>query len=316
MVSSATTRAGRPLRMQAARGEVLTVADGDDATLEIISPRHGVRPVGGRRTLLPATLHINTVDVAAELLASGRYHTLVVPLGTLKWITVALGDRGVSPASFGLRAIGTTGYPVTRHARRWIEPLWHAPLFDNWSMSELRGYAHPCRGCGYGHWHGAPTWFELQNTTRNVGELIATMLLPHGERMPLIRYRTGDLMERGPLCARTGTRGLRFRGRLASSLPGRVLSRDLLEVTEATPDIAMEPHPVEVLGIQRPCDIGVPKARIRGDTIEVELRYDPARFAARAREVEVAIRAACLRRTEIALMAPGTLDFRREARKL
>lgn len=331
IVSSATTRAGRPLRVQLSAAEVAAVSGagvaalpGDEATLQIVSPRHGVRPSEGARTILPATLHRNTVDVVAELLASGRYRTLVAPLSTLKWITVALVDAGVSCGAFGLQAIGTNGYPVTRHARRWLEPLWRAPLFDNWSMSELRGYAHPCSGCGFGHWVGAPTWFELieprgvgpRGARATIGELVATMLLPHGERMPLIRYRTGDLMERGPPCARSGTRGLRFRGRTSTSIAGAVLSRDLLEVTEATPDVAMEPHPAEVLGLVRRCDIGVPKARVVDGRIEVELRWDPARYAERASEVRALLATACLRPTEIVLHPPGALDFTREARKL
>ncbi len=320
IVSSATTRAGRPLRVQLSAGEVAAAEGapalpGEEATLQIVSPRHGVRPAAGPRTILPATLHRNTVDVVAELLASGRYRSLVAPLSTLKWITVALGEAGVSCGSFGLQAIGTNGYAVTRHARRWLEPLWRAPLFDNWSMSELRGYAHPCGACGFSHWVGAPVWFEALGTGP-VRELVATMILPHGERMPLIRYRTGDLMERGPVCARTGTRGLRFRGRISTSIPGAVLSRDLLEVTEATPDVAMEPHPAEVLGLVGPSDIGVPKARVAGGRVEVELRWDPARYPERAAEVRAAIEGACLRPTEIVLRRPGSLDFVREARKL
>lgn len=346
IVSSATTRDGRPLRVLLSLAELAPDGeppDGDAVhheqearTLQIVSPRHGSRPPGGARTILPATLHRNLVDVTHDLLRGGRFHTLVAPLSTLKWLTVGLERDGVSPATLGVRLVGTTGYPLTRHTRAWLEPAWRASLVDNWSMSELRGHAHPCSACGFAHWLGAPVWWELVDplagapvrpATGALGELVATTLLPHGARMPLLRYRTGDIVEVGPACPAApapGARGMRFRGRLSSSLLDTsrksarplLLSRDLLEVTEALPDVAFEPHPAERLALVPPSDLGVPKARVHEGRLVVELRYDPARFPARAREVRQVLAATCLGDVEIELLPPGQLDFTREARKL
>lgn len=345
VVSSATTREGRPLRVLLARDDVAfgDERDGPHAhdeqearTLEIVSPRHGARPPGGARTILPAALHRNLVDVTHDLLQSGRFHTLVAPLSTLKWLTVGLERDGVSPATLGVTLVGATGYPVTRHTRSWLEKAWRASLVDNWSMSELRGHAYPCPSCSFAHWLGAPVWWELVDpisgrplraTTGVLGELVATTLLPHGARMPLLRYRTGDVVELGPACPAApspGARGMRFRGRMSSSLVDsvrgkarhRLLSRDLLEVTEALPDVAFEPHPAERLGLVPPSDLGVPKARVHEGRLVAELRYDPARFPERAREVKAALAGACLGDVDIELVPPGQLDFTREARKL
>lgn len=346
IVSSATTRQGRPLRVLTSPDEQVaapppSAAAGAPRSLYLYSPRHGVPVPDGRRVFMPATLHPNTVDVLDDLLRSsgpGGFGFLVGPLSALKWLSVALAERGIAPAGYRLRGIGTTGHALTAHARRWLEPLWRAPFFDNFSLSELRGYAHPCSTCGYSHWHGSPVHFELidpllfKPTKGPVGELVATTLVPSVLRMPLIRYRTGDLVELGPACPRSGSRGIRPRGRIAqswlrASTSGTeyvVLSRDLQEAAEAQPDVALEPHPAEVLGRVPPSDIGVPRARIEAGErrVRVELRYDPARHPERAREVELALGTALFGPEgrggwpKIELGRPGTVDIRSESLKL
>jgi hypothetical protein len=336
VVSSATTRKGRPLRIQLAEDDVLAPRGAPDPvelrTLEIVSPRHGLRPPGGARTLVMAALHPNTVDVTADLLASRAFDTVVAPLSTLKWITAALPPATLR--SFGVEVLGATGYPVTAHTRAVVEGAWRAIVLDNWSMSELRGHAHPC-ACGFAHWVGAPVWCELVDplTTKSVaartgalGELVVTTVLPHGARMPLVRYRSGDIVEVGPVCRRTGSRGVRFRGRVSTSLLAihrgrtlyRALSRDLLEVAEAHDDVAFEPHPAERLGLVSSASfrIGVPKVKVVDGFVAAEVVFDPRHDAARARNVTRALRRACAKDVAIELLPPATLDFTREARKL
>lgn len=347
IVSSATTRQGRPLRILTSPDEVMPsppVHAGNTSlprSLYLYSPRHGVPTPDGRRVFMPVTLHPNTVDVLDDLLSSAeptRFSFLVGPLSALKWLSVALVERGIAPASYRLRGIGTTGHALTAHARKWMEPLWRAPFFDNFSLSELRGYAHPCSSCGYCHWHGAPVHFELidpillKPAKGALGELVATTLVPSVLRMPLVRYRTGDLVEAGPVCTRTETRGIRPRGRISQSWLEAgaaatryvVLSRDLQEAAEAQPDVAEEPHPAQVLGRVPPSDIGVPRAKIEPEArrVVVELRYDPARYPARAQQVEAELAAALFGESrapapaKIELCRPGTVDIRRESLKL
>ncbi|MBI2378750.1 MAG: hypothetical protein HYV07_32445 [Deltaproteobacteria bacterium] len=331
VVSSATTREGRPLRVL--QGDVVPrpEANGPVRTLRVQSPRHGLsRSANAGELVFYATLHENTIDVLRDLLEEHRPRALVAPVSTLKWVTVALEERGLVPQQFGLSVVGTTGYLLTRAARRWLEIAWGAPFLDNWSMSELDGFAHPCKACGHAHWVGAPTWFELidattQRPTRHdFGELVATTLLPHGASMPLVRYRTGDLIMRGPLCRGRGRRGMRFLGRsqMSAIRQGRplALSGELQEVGESLPDIAQVLHPAERLGLVPVSDIGVPKLRARqggsGWIVDAELRFDPGRFPARANVVRELIAARVHRDVRIILHRPGTLDLSRLARKL
>lgn len=358
IVSSATTREGRPLRVlrspdEGGRRTGAPFDDGERAphrVLEIYSPRHGVRMDGDpSRVLLPATLHPNTVDVVVDLLSArprdrrARIQTIVAPLSTLKWITVALEERRVDASSFGVVEIGVTGYPLTAHARAWLSHAWGAPVFDNYSLSEIAGYAWECDRCAHLHYEGARVVAELVDPVslarvpvkeRAMGELVLTTCVPDVLRMPLIRYRTGDVVVVGPVCDVDGARGIVFRGRLAHSLVDgvgrgaraayRILSRDLLEFGEATPDIAMHPHAIEVLGRVPPSDVGVPKIVVdqAARVVRAELRYDPARYPARAASVAVALRervflkGAAASGVRIELVRPGALDVAKMALKL
>jgi hypothetical protein len=375
IVSSATTRQGRPLRILRSPDEGTRITTAQDAsvddrphsrTLEIYSPRHGVRMDNDpSRVLLPATLHPNTVDVVVDLLrakpagAVQSIRTLVAPLSTLKWITVAMEERGIAPSSFAITEIGVTGYPLTRHARAWLSLAWDAPVFDNYSLSEIAGYAWECAQCAHLHWAGARVVAELIDPVSQVtiapraratGELVLTTLVPDVLRMPLIRYRTGDVVTVGPRCAATGTHGIVFRGRLLHSLVDdvggaraakktaraaraskdaaraayRVFSRDLLELGEALPDIAMHPHAIEVLGRVPPADLGVPKIVVdtHARVVRAELRYDPARYVGRAAMVAVQIRERAMQKgaveagVRIELVRPGALDVEKMALKL
>lgn len=345
VVSSATTRTGRPLR----------VPFDDDTprpkqrapkklTLNIYSPRHGVRHVGADdEVLLPATLHANTIDVAWDLLRNDRrFDALVCPLSTLKWLTVGLLERGRDLSKLRLDVVGATGYPVTSFARAWLEGAWGCRLVDNYSLSELPGYAYPSVHTGFQHWVTDDVWFELidpvtkravRATTGALGELVATPLLPAAKRMPLVRYRTGDVVEVGPVEKRgdfKGRRGMRFRGRINQSIIGTsigasartsrylALSRDLLELGEALPDVAMELHPAEVLRLVPPCDVGVPKILVDNAArqVRVELRYDPARYPSRALDVAAAFSGVVHASVAIDLCRPGTLDVHALVRKL
>lgn len=347
VVSSATTRTGRPLRILHSPAEdpegptpPASQRTVRPRTLVLFSPRHGMRrSEGPDRVMLPVTPHVNTVDVLLDLLAGsgrGRIHAMVTPLSALKWITVALQERSVSPASLGVQDIGTTGYTLTWHARRWLARAWNARLWDNYSLSEVGGYAWECEACEHLHWEGPPVIFERVDpltggpVTGNLGELVLTTLVPHVQLMPLVRYATGDLVRVGPRCAATGSRGVQFLGRVQHSLVRKVrgqtryavLARDLLEWAEATPDVMQHPHPMEQLGQVPPSDLGVPKAVVDAGThtVNVELRFDPARYPERAASVSAALARQVFRngapRPAIALHRPGSMDVAAWARKL
>ncbi len=346
-VSSATTREGRPLRILRSPDEGPAGHDpaghppapppAVERTVRIASPRHGVQwPTRDNQVLLPATWHDNTVDVLCELLAETKdpVRGLVAPVSSLKFITVVLARRG-QPVRHRLKGIGTTGYPLTAHARAWMERVWNVPLYDNYSLSELPGYAFTCEACGHQHWDGAPTLFELidpvtlRPTRARWGELVATTLPPEVKLMPLVRYRTGDLVKKGPRCPRQGEAGLRFCGRTTDSLVTRragrahlvVGGRDLLEWGEMSVEVGQVPHPAERLGRIPPgSGIGVPKVVLRDRTIHAELRVDPAVYPDRAAVVRQQLRELWRppvpRDVKVRLHGPGALDLERWALKL
>ncbi len=339
VISSSTTRDGRPLRvLRRAVPEAPQVAHAGQAGIEvlrIISPRHGLLTTSASDELVvAATLHDTFVELVIDLLREHRPPQLVVPLSTLKWLTAAIEQRGVSLASLAPRVISVTGYPLTTSARAWLATAWRTALVDHWSMSELSGHTQPCRHCGAAHWVGAALHAEVITPssakrtvlqTGRVGELVVTTLLPEAAAMPLVRYRTGDLVEVGPPCrAYDGARGVIVRGRSSHSIVvgDRVLAASgaLLELGESLADVAQVPHPAELLGLVRAADLGVPKITARLDAgvpvVDVELRYHPARFAQRAREVVAAVRGVVADEVSVRVHPPGSLELQRLMRKL
>ena len=105
---------------------------------------------------------------------------------------------GLSPSQGfpNLRAICTAGEPLTPGRRKFLEELWHVPIFDNYGMTELgavaldcaHGKLHPCLG---------DFVFELLDQDGNtpvqlgaVGYLVVSTL--RRRATPLVRYWTGD----------------------------------------------------------------------------------------------------------------------------
>lgn len=223
VISSSTTRDGRPLRVLRAAPEAAAPTQAETQAdrievLRIISPRHGlVTTSASDELVVPATLHDTFVELVIDLLQEHLPPQVVVPLSTLKWLTVAIQQRGVVPATLAPRVISVTGYPLTPSARAWLSTSWRTALVDHWSMSELAGHTQPCRHCGAAHWVGAPLYAEViapsslrrRKTAAGAhGELVVTTLLPDAWAMPLLRYRTGDLVEVGPACrAHNGEHG-------------------------------------------------------------------------------------------------------------
>jgi hypothetical protein len=336
VISSSTTRDGRPLRvLRAATDPGPTVPASHIEVLRIVSPRHGLVTTSlADELVVSATLHDTFVELVIDLLREHEPPQMVVPLSTLKWLTVAMQQRGVAPATLAPRVISVTGYPLTPAAQAWLSTSWRTNLVDHWSMSELAGHTQPCRHCGAAHWVGAPLFAEViaPSSARRVstspgarGELVVTTLLPDAFAMPLVRYRTGDLVEVGPSCrANAGSHGLIVHGRCSHSIVvgDRVLASSgaLLALGESLADVAQVPHPAEVLGLVGAADLGVPKMRAQLDngipTVDVELRYDPARFARRALEVVQAVHAVVDAEVVVRLHPPGALDLQRLMRKL
>lgn len=221
-----------------------------------------------------------------------RVQRLLINAGALMPLTAHLLERGVDPRRFGIRGISTTGFRLSPHWRARVKEAWGAPVFDNFSLSELPSAALECTACGFNHWLPPPVWPEVidplthRPLKRGVGVLVVTTLWPCVQAMPLLRYWTGDLVELGPRCAEAKAQGIRFRGRERQSLGLLVAAQDVVDALEAEPLVARHPHPVEQLGLVRSVDCGAVKyelARVKRDVVvRVELKFDPKAYPAEA----------------------------------
>jgi hypothetical protein len=275
--------------------------------LELRAMHHGLpeRPPPPDVLRIPWTFTSNALRLAHELLArpqaDGRWVTgMVLGSGALMPLTAWFLEKGVNPAEFRVREIGTHGFRLSRAWRKLVERAWQAEVYDNFSLSEFATPALECKRCGFNHWLWPPLAFEVLDAARRVpvregtGALILTNLYPFAQAMPLIRYWTGDLVELGPTCSQSEDRGIRFRGRITRSIlrdgiegePILVTPTDVEDFLDERPEVARIPHPVQTLGLVKSPDTGIvkydltwreepkPAARVR-----VELRFDPLLFS-------------------------------------
>lgn len=293
--------------------------------LEVRAMHHGVPsalPPSGRLRI-PWTYTRTAFRQFKQLLGSrhgGQWITsLVIGVGALMPLTVGLLEEGVDPARFKVRLIGTNGFRVSL--------FWRAQLWDNFSLSEFVPHAMECPACGFHHWVGPPLIQEVLDVAtqaplkKGTGELTLTGLYPYVQAMPLIRYRTGDLVELGPRCPRVGQAGFRPRGRISQSiLEGSELvvsGQDVQELLEAESAVARHPHPVELLGLVKCHDLGAVKYTLASSrkriVLTVELRFDPRVFVADAQAFAGRLEASLQKLSrrpfslEIRCVAPHTL---------
>ena len=275
-----------------------------------ISVNHGLPgPPGPNELFVPWLYDRNSLSMLEHVLSrpqpdGRRVTTLRISAGALKVFTAWLLERGRNASAFGVELIGTNSFRVSPFWRQLIsECFGGAVLVDNYSLSELEPCASECLSCGWHHWYGPPLAWEVLDVKTGhprddgVGRLIATTLLPSGETMPLIRYDTGDVVELGPWCRAERARGVRFLGRLRRGL---VVGSDYLlaptivqDVLEASPETERTEHPCVKLGIIRSRDVGLPRWTVGVEKkvaqLRFEVRFDPAIYTRRARELEAQV---------------------------
>ncbi|MBS1151260.1 MAG: hypothetical protein H6Q89_2958 [Myxococcaceae bacterium] len=315
VVSSGTTRAEGPLLLVPTSDAELEASAAFSATwedwtptvshavarglaLEVRTMLHGVPdgPPAGDRLRMPWTYTPVAFRQFSQLLHDShrgkRITSLVIGAAALRPLTAWLLEHDVDPSRLKVRMIGTNGFRLSDFWRRWLAAVWRAELWDNFSLSEFSTASLECPDCGHHHWLAPPLLHEVLDLVsqepleRGLGELTLTGLHPFVQAMPLIRYRTGDLVEIGPRCPRAGARGFKPRGRIRHSLleGNRLLvsGQDVVEVLDAEGAVARHPHPVETLGLVQTRDLGAVKYRLqregRAAVLEVELRFDPMVF--------------------------------------
>lgn len=295
--------------------------------LEVRTMHHGIGegPPAPGRLRMPWTYTLTAFRQFAQLLQAShggkRVTSLIIGVGALRPATVWLLENGLDPARFKVRLIGTNGFRATPFWKRRLEETWNAELWDNFSLSEFATTSLECPDCGHHHWLAPPVLHEVLDVVSHapidhgLGELTLTGLHPFMQAMPLIRYRTGDLVEVGPRCRRAGARGFKPRGRITHSIlnGNRLLvsGQDVDDALEGEPGVARHPHPIELLGLVKTRDLGAVKYTLKragkAVALEVEARFDPSLFreeaAALAGRVARALDCPALR---VTVVRPGT----------
>jgi len=302
--------------------------------LEVRAMHHGVPsgPPPAGRLRMPWTYTRTAFRQFKQLLATkhgGRWITsLVIGAGALMPLTMGLLDEGIDPATFKVRLIGTNGFRVSPFWRDRLQQLWAAELWDNFSLSEFVPHAMQCPACSFHHWVGPPLIQEVLDVStlaplkKGVGELTLTGLYPYVQAMPLIRYRTGDLVELGPRCRQVGQVGFRPRGRVSQAIldasvegdPLLVSGQDVQELLEAESAVARHPHPVELLGLVKCNDLGAVKYTLvsarKRIVLTVELRFDPRVFVEEAQRFAARIEASLRKLSRRLRAGAGSLKIR------
>ncbi len=141
----------------------------------------------------------------------------------LRYLCELLKAENAVPPPGQLRSVTCFGSAVSHAGRQRMAAILGVPIGDNYSLAEMFGGARYCHQCDAYHFDPfvIPEVVDLANgepVEMGSGELVLTPLFPFTQRFVLIRYRTGDLVERIVTNCDQGEEGYRFRGRLKNSI--------------------------------------------------------------------------------------------------
>ncbi|MEK7704542.1 MAG: hypothetical protein AAB426_06240 [Myxococcota bacterium] len=315
--SSGTTGAAL-LRMEHSAGEDEALRDyltsiGYEPTprriLEVVSPNHGypgpAKPAVVRLLWAPyPSLFSLLEDALRSEICGRRIDTMSISLSALKEATAHVLHQRIDARTFGVGDIYCNGSVLTPRWRRLVGDVWGAQVHDQYGLSEFRTLATECPTCGYFHFGLPPIVTEVIDPiscaplAHGVGELVLTGLYPFVQRQPLIRFRTGDLVELGPTCAtRPEDFSLRPLGRVRDALiaggnAGAEISfvPSLLEnLVDDYAEVARHPSTLEKLFETEGFQTGQPKIAAERDNGGVRLCvgvvFVPELFPERATEL-------------------------------
>ncbi len=234
---------------------------------------------------------------------------------------------GLDLPSFGIKALSVVGNYTPVCSRQFLEQAWGAPVFERFTLTESIAGAARCGRCGHFHldWHAIGEVVDVDTRlpiAEGVGHLVLTQLYPFVQMQPLIRYMTGDMVRAfASTCSNTLT--FDFLGKAANCI-GRTRTHatewllfpaDIYEVINPLPDIRL----FETFATVRDAHdktVGSPpfytadvRSHADGCTVirlTFELRYAPARYPDRIRELRTAIVAGIVDRSPA--LAAGMRD--------
>ncbi len=246
------------------------------------------------------------------ILGTGATVLVCTPTYALHLAEVARTE-GLDLASSAVRVTIHAGEPGASipNTRRRIEEAWGARTYDHIGMTEMGAYAFTCLNQDTVHVNEAEFIAEVLDPLTGEpvaegerGELVLTNLGRWG--MPALRYRTRDLVQRGPAQCPCG--------RTYLTLPGGVLGRvdDMLIVR----GVNVYPSSIEdaLRGIPGVAEFRITVYR-NGELDEIELEIECAEEA--VPQLEAALRQTLSLRVPVRAVPPGTLPrFELKARRV
>lgn len=300
VTSSGTTRSSSTapaleVAVDAAVGEFAEGASTEEAegvVVVVVAVTHGLPGVPRPGEVYLPWMHdknaLLMLDRALRRRHRGRLpDTLRISSGALKAFVTWQIENDVDASGYGVRFVGTNSFRLSPHWRELIQHRLNCTIYDNYSLSEFATPATECKACRALHWGEPGVVQEVINLDTEevvaarpgaVGELVLTTPHPLVQLMPLIRYRTGDVIELAKSCQATGKPGFHFRGRRRRGLvidSRFVLAPTLVQdVLEAFADTERGAHPLVTLGVLKSRELGLPRFVVDDDGAVVRLRFE------------------------------------------
>ena len=234
----------------------------------------------------------------------GATALLCTPSYALHLAKVA-ADRGLGAALDGVERVVCTGEPGASMpaVRDRIEAAWGARCFDHAGASEVGSFAYPCATDGGLHLFEDEFVCEVLDPATGepvpdgaAGELVMTALGRSG--FPVIRYRTGDMIERSSVPCPAGHEGMWLPQGILGRADDMVVIRGMNVFPSAIEEILRRSSGVGEFSITFYND---PHAM---DEVKVEVELEQAR---EAREIQARLRQTLGLRVRIVPVKPGIL---------
>lgn len=232
----------------------------------------------------------------------------------LRILTCKLIESEFNFAKSTVTSIHSTGDLLTERLREFYESTWRCSMTSRYSMSEVFGGAELCSICGYYHCDTHIIGEILDPVTEKpvksgIGILVLTSLFPFVQKQPIIRYRTGDIVLRGPSDCSVDKLAFSLKGREMHSIlettdagtSAFLFGSEVYDILDNIPDVAQSEF-MEVFkslkGISNHIDLGHLKYSVDFDrtstpqvlSLTVEFRYTPYLYAKSTAEVLEKIR--------------------------
>ena len=234
----------------------------------------------------------------------GASALLCTPSYALHLAKVA-ADRDLGEALEGIERVVCTGEPGASMpaVRDRIEMAWGARCFDHAGASEVGSFAYPCATAGGLHLFEDEFICEVLDPATGepvddgvAGELVMTALGRTG--FPVIRYRTGDMIERSSVPCPDGHPGMWLPQGILGRADDMVVIRGMNVFPSAIEEILRRSSGVGEFSITFYND---PHAM---DEVKVEVELEQAR---EAREIQARLRQTLGLRVRIVPIKPGIL---------